>query len=174
MTANGGFGDSLRFFRHVVKRVARVDLARELRKAAKRSKDIDSGLSNLTAEDIRLWEKGTGEPSGNARTVIARVMGVPLELLDPESGEHSFSPKRFLELAKQGGVGQTQIAHAWKLAKEGALFSGCPVGRDWEQVLFGMIPPSSQHSLLDEFWCTNCGHWESNPQLLCPRCHVSN
>lgn len=171
------FGARLYLLRHHVKRLARTNLAGELQKRASRmSLDDGAELMEVSADDIRAWEKEIEEPSVIAKRTTAAAMGFPKELLDPDAEGHAFSPEGFLEIARSKHWGQFEISHFWKIIRERASFSGTPSASDWKHVIEAtdhFLPTVSQGALfLDEFWCTHCGHWSSESQIVCPRCGV--
>jgi len=172
------FGARLYFLRWPVKRLPRQQLAKELRKRAnKLPPETGAKLMGVTAEDIRVWEKGWAEPPSIAGQVICESLGFARELLDAATPEEAIPAGGFLQIARSKGWGQLEIGHFWKLMQDRAMFSGVPTAADWDQVLAAassFIPAASQGTFLDEFLCTHCGHWEGTPQLACPRCGMAD
>lgn len=167
------FGDRLFFIRHHVKRLPRTELSEEVGRVALKRPDFPAVLHSLTAAEIRAWEHGTSVATSEVRSGIAHVLGLAKNLLDPDLGGWKVPPATILRAARARGWGQLEIGHAWRLIQR-MPFSGQPTGLDVEPLLDQVqakLPRTPSRSLfLDEFWCTHCGHWESESHNTCPKC----
>lgn len=164
------FGARLFFLRHFVKGISRSALASEVNRVAPRYGPTEE----LSASEIREWERTNASPSEDLRGLLCKVMGFSRSLLDPESKDWRVSPEWFLRIAKLRGWGQLEIAHNWRLLERGLAFEGEPNDLEFERILdtyrHRFVDHRQRSLFFDEFWCTHCGHWQSDAARICPRC----
>lgn len=170
----GTFGRRLGFFLHTVKQLSRRDLVRELNTAQTSVSDLKDELARITTNDVRDWEDDRTTPSVAIREIVARVLGISVDLLDPDRASADSSPEYFLDIVARFGLKQKQISHFWRIYKSKWAFFGAHTPRDIELLIRTdpeLVFPAAQDNLfLDEFRCKDCGHWEPRELSRCPVC----
>ncbi len=167
------FGARLFVLREHILGWSRRHLAEQLRRYARALPTDDAGgLLEVSAEDIRRWEKDTVEPSFVTKKVISQVLGFPHDLLDPEGSNGSLSPQGLIQLGRAGGVSPEDIRYYWTETKRRARFSGNPGIGEWIQII-GILAQGRQGQLpLRGRWCTHCGDWVPAEAIVCLTCGV--
>ena len=169
------FGARLYLLRERVMRWSRERLAKKLRERASRLPLDDAGdLPAITRDDIREWEEGRIEPSYVTRRILAQVLRIQHEILDPDESTGGLSPQGLLSLARAKGLSPDEISYYWQLTRHRALFQGNPSAGEWVSIIeqmAGATPAPRQRELFEGgAWCTHCGNWVSRDITACPEC----